>query len=148
MQAQWRSIAVDQQMPFGTRFGTIGRIWSGGCAAQGRRQEFGIGRLPAPIDTADLIINAQQSCENGSEDASLFPFLETAVQGRARAKPRGSGFPLATGSQNIHNTVQHSPKRYRRASISTRRLFGRKKWLDREPHRIGNFPERRQVSAL
>ena len=70
MQTQWRSVAIDQQMPLGARFGTIGRIWSGGCAAQGRRQQFGIGRLPAPIDTADLIVNAQQSCENGSEDAA------------------------------------------------------------------------------
>src|SRR5215211_9931 len=148
MQTEWRTIAIDQHMPFGAGFGTIGRIWSGGCAAQGRGQQFGIGRLPAPIDTADLVVQAQQSCENGSEDASLFPFLQTAVQGRARAKPCRSGFPLATGSQHIQNTVQHSPKRYRRASISTRRLFGRKKWLDREPHRIGNFPERWQVSAL
>src|SRR5919198_1565925 len=135
-------------MPFSARFGTIGRIGAGGCAAQGRRQKFGVGRLPAPIDTVELIVEAQQSCQNGSEDASLFPLLQATVQGRARAKPFGSGFPLATSSQNIQNTVQHSPKRYRRASISTCCLFGRKKWLDREPHRIGNFPERRQMSAL
>src|SRR5215211_6916982 len=148
MQTEWRTIAIDQHMPFGAGFGTIGRIWSGGCAAQGRGQQFGIGSLPAPIDTADLIVQAQQSCENGSEDASLFPFLEPTVQGRARAKPCRSGFPLATGSQHIQNTVQHGPKRYSWTSISTGFLFGWEEWLDRQPHWIRNFPERRQVSAL
>src|SRR6266487_926815 len=148
MQAQWCAMPIDQQMPFGATFGPIGWIGAGCCATKRCRQQFGISRLPSPLDAADLIIESQQPTEYGDENTCLFPFLQTAMQGTAGAVARGSRFPLAAGAQDIQNAVQHSAEGNRGPSIRARRLLRWKEWLDTEPHRLGNFPERRQVSAL
>lgn len=100
---------IDQQMDFRACAGAIGRVLAGGLTAQRGRATAAINRLPAPLDVARPIVEAQQYVHYLGEASLLLPGLEAVVDdATGNAKPATMhSFPLAAGSQDIPDTVDN-----------------------------------------
>ena len=84
---------------------------------------------------------SQAHTPDSLEDARPYPGLETQVTGAAGTVLARDHLPLAAGSQDIENTVEHGTVQDPRPTIGPRRLVGRQDGLDQFPQVIRNLAE-------
>ena len=83
----------------------------------------------------------QADAPDSLEDAGPHPGLEPQVTGTAGTVLPGNHFPLAAGSQDIENPVEHRAVRDSWPTVASRRLVRRKMGFDPVPQILGNLAE-------
>jgi hypothetical protein len=106
-----------------------------------------VGRLPFPVDPAELVALGDEHGPDPPEDPAGGPPLEPVVDGALGPEPLGQLVPLAAAAHPEDDRVDHrSPV----GDLSPGRLHGPEvpeDRLDPPPQVIGDFPDRSQRLA-
>src|SRR5262249_28062828 len=79
------------------------------ATAQRGRQQLSVSDLPLPINPVSLVVASDHVLEDGTDDSSLFAFLEAAMQRRARSVGLGAALhwePVRRTYRMVLRTVQ------------------------------------------